>query len=178
MLKSLLARYPLILLSCSFIGLAHAYPEFTNDPLQSYRDEIKQSETNASQAVLDALQAHTEPDPTTIQQQSQQATPKSSLTTPTSRSNADKAFTPADNTLSNSSHSSNKNPWLQPNPWAKQPPNIWEKSAKVNPYANAPIPGPTSPHVSTKAGIPSPPNIFAPPKQPTNPNNSRSNANS
>lgn len=173
MLKLLLARYPLILLACSFIGLAHAYPESTKDPLQVYRDEIKQSESNASQAVLDSL---TPPEQENTTQSSQTA-PKSSAATQTPRSNAGKAFTPSDNTSSaNSNFSSNKNPWLQPNPWAKQPPNIWEKNAKVNPYANAPIPGPT-PSNNTSANIPSPPNIFAP-SQPTHTNNQQSNANS
>lgn len=175
MLKSLLTRYPVILLSCSFIGLAPAYSESTNDPLQTYRDEIQQSETNASQAILDTLKANSESDNTT---QNQKTIPQPSATTPTPRSNTDKAFTPEDNTSANSTHSSNKNPWLQPSPWAKQAPNIWEKNAKVNPYANAPIPGPTPPNASANVTIPSPPNIFAP-SQPSNPNNQQPpNANS
>jgi hypothetical protein len=176
MLKSLLVRYPLILLSCFYIGLAHAYPEPTNDPLEAYRDQIKQSESNASKAVLDALQANDESD--SASQQNQPVVPNLSEA-PTPRSNTDKAFTPTDNnTPANSTHSSNKNPWLQPNPWAKQRPNLWEKNAKVNPYANAPIPGPTPPNVSTNAAIPNPPNIFAPPRQPSSPNNPRPNATS
>lgn len=162
MLKSLLAT--LTLLMCSFIGLTSAYCEPTSDRLQAYRDEIKQSETNASQSVLDTLQADTESDSTA--QQNQATAPSSgTMQTPrSSASNADKAFTPRDNPSANKNHSSNKNPWLQPNPWAKQPPNIWEKNAKINPYANAPIPGPTPPKASANGAIPSPPNIFSPSK--------------
>lgn len=161
MLKSLLTRYSLTLLFCSFIGLTSAYCKPTNDRLQAYRDEIKQSETNASQAVLDTLQANTESDPTA---QNPTTSPSSAtMQTPRSpASNVDKAFTPTDNSSTNKNHSSNKNPWLQPNPWAKQPPNIWEKNAKINPYANAPIPGPTPPNASANVAIPSPPNIFSP----------------
>lgn len=159
MFKSLFARYPIILLSCSFIGLAYAYPGSPpKDPLQAYQDEIQQSESNASQAVLHALKGtHTDSENTT---QQNPATPESSTTLQTPRSNADKAFKPTDKSSANSMHSSNKNPWVQPNPWAKQPPNIWEKNAKVNPYANAPIPGPIP--SNTSRNIPSPPNIFAP----------------
>jgi len=172
MLKSLLTGYPLIFLGCLFIGSAQAYPEPGNDPLQVYRDEIKQSETNASQSVLDALQTNTE-DPAAEAQQSPSTPPKPSTAMQTPRSstsNADNSFTPKDNTSANSTPSPNKNPWLKPNPWGKQPPNIWEKNAKVNPYANAPIPGPASPNVTTNTIMPSPPNIFSP-SQPTHSKN-------
>lgn len=161
MLRSLLARYFLILLNCSCIGLVHAATGTTNQMLQ---EEIKQSEANASQAVLDVLQANVKPDPDQNQTPSKAAvaTPKPSSNT----SNTDRAFTPTDNAPASSSHSSNKNPWLQPNPWAKQSSTIWEKNAKVNPYANAAIPGPTPSNPS----IPSPPNIFVP-SRPTHSNN-------
>lgn len=171
MLRSWQSRCVLIFVSCSFIGLANAYSEPPkSDSLQTYRDEIKQSETNASQAVLDALQATT---PDNSSQQNQPA-PGTSATTSRPRSNHDKTFTPLDKSA-NTSNPPNKNPWLQPNPWAKQPPNIWEKNAKINPYSNAPIPGPTSP---TNEAIPSPPNIFAPSPPTSNTSNLQSNAHS
>lgn len=174
MLKSWLSRCSLIFFSCFYLGLAYAYSEPTNDPLQTYRDEIKQSETNASQAVLDALKAA---NPDSSSQQNNQAAPETSAAIQAPRSNNDKAFT-QDNKSANSTHASNKNPWLKPNPWAKQPPNIWEKNAKVNPYSNAPIPGPTTPNVSANAAIPSPPNIFAPSRATPNPNKPQHYANS
>lgn len=162
MLRSWQFRCILIFFSCFFIGLAHANSESPkSDSLQTYRDEIKQSETNASQAVLDALQANADTDSSSKQNNNPPA-PETSATTSKPRSNNDKAFTPLDKSA-NTSNPPNKNPWLQPNPWAKQPPNIWEKNAKVNPYANAAIPGPTPPSPSsTNTGIPSPPNIFIP----------------
>lgn len=165
-----ISRYALIFFGCSSIGLAHAYSASTkNDPLQTYRDEIKQSEANASQAVLDALKAaNATPDSSSQQNKSVPEAPASS--TPTPRSNNDKAFSPSDKPA----NTANKNPWLQPNPWAKQPPNIWEKNAKVNPYSNAPIPGPTP---SANLAISSPPNIFAPLQTTPNTNKSQSNAN-
>lgn len=155
MIKSWLSLCSLIFFSCFYLSLAYAYSESTNDPLQAYRDEIKQAESNASQATLNDLKANAEPENAT--QQNKAAAPSP----PTPRSNNDKAFTPDNNSVN--SNSSGKNPWLQPNPWAKQPPNIWEKNAKVNPYSNAPIPGPTPPsNASTNLAIPNPPNIFAP----------------
>ncbi|WP_342227303.1 hypothetical protein [Rickettsiella endosymbiont of Rhagonycha lignosa] len=172
MLRSWQFRCALIFFSCSFIGLAHANSEPPkSDSLQSYRDEIKQSETNASQAVLDALQANTDTDNSS---QQNQTAPGTSATTSKPRSNNDKAFIPLDKSA-NSSNPPNKNPWLQPNPWAKQPPNIWEKNAKLNPYSNAPIPGPTPP---SNVAIPSPPNIFAPSPPSSNTSNLQSNAHS
>jgi hypothetical protein len=172
MLKSWQSRCALIFFSCSFIGLAYAYSESPkSDSLQTYRDEIKQSETNASQAVLDTLQANTDTDKSS--QQNNQPAHGTSATTSKPRSNNDKAFIPLDKPA-NTSNPPNKNPWLQPNPWAKQPPNIWEKNAKLNPYANAPIPGPTTP---TNVAI-SPPNIFAPSSPTSNTSNLPSNAHS
>lgn len=169
MLKSYLSPCALIFLCFAFIDLAYAYPESTNS-CPSLNDEIKQSENKASQAILDALNAHTKTD--NASQQSQ-TIPEASVTTPTPPSNTDKAFTPLDNKSARPASSSNKNPWLQPNPWAKQLPNIWEKNAKVNPYSNAPIPGPTS---STHSTVPSPPNIFAPSQPAPNPKQLRPNA--
>ena len=171
MLKSWLSRCCLIFFSCSYLGVAYAYSEPTkSDPLQDYRDEIKQSEANASQAVLDALKA-AEPD-SSLQQNQPAPEASASSTKPTPRSNNDKAFSTAKPV--NPANSVNKNPWLQPNPWAKQSPNIWEKNAKVNPYSNAPIPGPTP---SANLAIPSPPNIFSPSRTTPNTNKSQSNAN-
>lgn len=168
---SWLPRCSIIFLSCffPFIGLASAYSEPTNNFLQTYRDEIQQSETNASQAVLDVLQANADTD-----NDSQQKNQPASAAPPTPRSNNDKAFTPSDNNSANATHPLNKNPWIKPNPWAKQPPNIWEKNAKINPYSNAPIPGPTPPsNASTNLAIPSPPNIFAPSQPAPNTNKAR-----
>ena len=77
MLKAWLSRCAIIFLSYSFIGLAHAYSESTkSDPLQTYRDEIKQSETNASQAVLNALKANADPENVTQQNQTVSPTAK------------------------------------------------------------------------------------------------------
>jgi hypothetical protein len=173
MLNSWLSRCCLIFFSYSYLGLAHAYSDPSkSDPLQAYRDEIKQSETNASQAVLDTLK---DADPADSSQQNQQPAPDSSAgTSPAPRSNNEKAFTP-DNKPSNVTPASNNNPWLKSNPWANQPPNIWEKNAKVNPYSNAPIPGPTP---STNAITPNPPNIFAPSRPTPNPSNPQPDASS
>ena len=172
MLKSWLSRCCLIFFSCSYLGLAHAYSDPTkSDPLQTYRDEIKQSETNASQAVLDTLK---DADSTNASQQSQQPAPDDSSTATAPRSNNEKAFTP-DNKSTNVTRAPNNNPWLKPNPWANQPTNIWEKNAKVNPYSNAPIPGPTP---SSNSTTPSPPNIFAPSQPTPNTSNPQPNANS
>jgi hypothetical protein len=175
MIRSWLSRCALIFFSCSFISLAPAYAEPTKDALQTYRDEIKQSETNASQAVLDALKANADSDSSPQQHPSTSEAP--SPAKPIPRSNNDKAFSPAKPT--NPANSANKNPWLQPNPWAKQPPNIWEKNAKVNPYSNAPIPGPTPPpNTSANLALPSPPNIFAPSRPLSNTNKPQPNAHS
>jgi hypothetical protein len=179
MLKPLLSRCCLIFFSCSMLNVAYAYPEPTkSDPLQAYRDEIKQSETNASQAVLDALKANADPESASAQQN--QSVPETSAASaiPTPRSNNDKAFSAPASKSASTENSANKNPWLQPNPWAQQPPNIWEKNAKVNPYSNAPIPGPTPPsNASTHLAIPSPPNIFAPSRPTPSPNKPQANAN-
>lgn len=170
MLTSSLARCCLLFFSYAFIGLAYANTP-NADPLQVYRDEIKQSESSASQAVLDALKAHTDPDDTSRQNQTR---PESPTATPAPRSNSDKAFTPADNQSAHSTHASSENPWLKPNPWANSTPNRWEQDAHVNPYSNAPIPGPAP---SSTLTIPSPPNIFAPSRQSPNTNQPQRNAN-
>lgn len=168
--KSYLSQCVLMLLCYSSLSLANTYSNSTYTHI-SLSDEIRQSEKNASQAVLDTLNAHT--DNNNIYQQNH-TEPKPSITTPSPASNTDKAFTPLDNKPANSTSLSNKNPWLQPNPWAKQSPNIWEKNAKVNPYSNAPIPGPTS---STHSTVPTPPNIFGPRRSTFNTNQTQSNAN-
>lgn len=175
-IKSLFARCASILLACFSIGLTQVYSEPTNNALQAYRDEIQQSETNASQAILNTLK---DASPDNTSQQNSSAPKKPSATTPRPRSNADKAFSLPANKSANTTNSTNKNPWLRPNPWTNPPPTIWEKNAKVNPYANAPIPGPTpSPNASANAAIPSPPNIFAPPSRQSPNTNTQSNANS
>lgn len=169
MFTSWLSRCALIFFSCSYLGLAYAYSEPTkNDPLQSYRDEIKQAETNASQAVLDTLKSNPDADGRNAQQIQPLAEPS---LPPPARSNKDKAFTPSTGSTG-AAATTNKNPWLKPNPWVNQTPNIWERNAKINPYSNAPIPGPTpptNPSSVNSAIIPSPPNIFAPPQQTTKP---------
>jgi hypothetical protein len=176
MIRSWLSRCSLIFFSCLYLGLAQAYSEPTNDSLQAYRDEIKQSETNASQAVLDVLQANAD---TNSSSQQNKPTPETSATIPTPRTNNDKAFTPPGNKSASTANSPNKNPWLKTNPWANQAPNIWEKNAKVNPYSNAPIPGPTPPpNASTNLTIPSPPNIFSPSRPTPNTNKPQHYANS
>ena len=168
--RSYLIQCILIFLCYFFIDLGYAYPGSSNSQ-PSLSDEIKQSENNASQSVLNALNAHA---PTDSSSQQSQTKPESSVATQSPRSNSDKAFTPLANKSSSSTPSPKKNPWLQPNPWAKQPPNIWEKNAKVNPYSNAPIPGPTP---SANSIVHSPPNIFAPAQPTPNTKQTQSNAN-
>jgi hypothetical protein len=145
------------------MNLLHATPDTTkNDPLQLYRNQIKQAESNASQAVLDQLKSSID-DSTDNNADTRPSTNAQSATLP--RSNSDKAFIPPptdtlkDHTGQQPS-STKTNPWLKPNPWG---------NVKKNPWANAPIPGPSSPPTdSTHSSIPSPPNIFAPPQQPGN----------
>jgi hypothetical protein len=135
------------------------------DPLQAYRDQITQAETNASQNVLNQLGPINPPNFNTT-------LPSPSAPSVPSVSNSAKAFsTPTPNTTQKNAlppntnrQSVNNNPWLKPNPWAEQ--------AKVNPWANAPIPGPgnTTASTNTASAPPGPPNIFAPP-QPSNTQN-------
>lgn len=172
--KFFLSQCVLLLLCCSSWSLANAYSGSTYRHI-SLSDEIKQSEKNASQAVLDALSAHTDTTDTDNISQQNQTEPESSIPTPDSRSNTDKAFRTLDDKSANSTSSANKNPWLQPNPWAKQPPNIWDKNAKINPYSNAPIPGPTP---SINSAVLNPPNIFAPSQPSTNTKQNQPNVNS
>jgi hypothetical protein len=139
----------------------------TSDPLQIYRDEIKQTESHASATVLDQL------GPSINDSNPYQSAPPSQTSTPAAPpSNTERAFSPPVETQKNVSPQargqSNTNPWEKPNPWAAQ--------SKVNPWANAPIPGPTP--STPKAVTPiSPPNIFAPAqpaniaKKPTNQSN-------
>lgn len=168
--RSYIVQCILIFLCFFSIDLAYAYSDSPNNQC-SLSDEIKQSENSASQSVLDALNAHT---PTDSASQQSQTEPKSSAAMPSPRSNSDKAFTPLDNKSASLMPSSKKNPWLQPNPWAKQAPNIWEKNAKVNPYSNAPIPGPTP---SANSIVRSPPNIFALARPAPNTQQTQPNAN-
>lgn len=157
MLKISLLRRALFFFSLSFINLLHATPDTAkSDPLQLYRDEIKQAETNASQAVLDQLKPSF--DENTDTRPSVNSQPETPMPP---RSNSDKAFAaPSPDKRNNNTAnppSTNTNPWLKPNPWAE---------VKKNPWANVPIPGPSSPPTdSTRPMIPSPPNIFAPPQQ-------------
>ncbi len=124
------------------------------DPLQIYRDEIKQTETNASQTLLDQLGPSTSNNSNPYQntlpsQTSAPASPPSS--------NNERAFSPRAETQKNvkpqTGGQANTNPWEKPNPWAAQ--------SKINPWANAPIPGPTPSSPNSATPI-SPPNIFAP----------------
>ena len=167
MLKTPLFKLSLFFLSVSFMSLLHATPDTTkNDPLQLYRDEIKQAEFNASQAVLDQLKSSAD-DHTDNNADTRPSANNSQSATPLyPQSNNDKAFIPSpndelkDNTAKPSSSSTKANPWLKPNPWGE---------VKKNPWANVPIPGPSPsspPTASNHSSIPAPPNIFAPPQQP------------
>jgi hypothetical protein len=165
MIKAPLFRLSLFLFSLGFISLLHATPDTTKkDPLQLYRDQIKQAESNASQAVLDQLKSSID-DPTDDNTDARPSTHSQSAATPSlPHSNSDKAFiAPAADDLKHNTtqpSSTQANPWLKPNPWGE---------VKKNPWANVPIPGPSSPPTAaTNSSIPSPPNIFAPPQQPSN----------
>lgn len=132
-----------------------AHADNKQDPLQTYREEIKRMEANASQTVLDQLKAN---DSDT----SSNTLPSQSASTPPPQppiSNNARAFSPPTVTQNNATPDTNKssndnNPWLKPNPW--------EAQAHVNPWANAPIPSAGSTTAPTTAPQP-PPNIFAPP---------------
>ncbi|MFM2322340.1 MAG: hypothetical protein RLZZ225_493 [Pseudomonadota bacterium] len=159
MLKTSLLKRSLFFFSLSLINLLLATPGMAkSDPLQLYRDEIAQAESNASQAVLDQLKSASEDSANTRPPANSQP-----ATTPAlPRSNSDKALIapPSDALNDNTANppSTNTNPWLKPNPWA---------GVKKNPWANVPIPGPSSPPTAAaNSTIPSPPNIFARPQQP------------
>jgi hypothetical protein len=174
-IKPRLSRWTLFLLSFSAVNLVYAYAEpAKNDYLQQYRDEIKQAEANASQAVLDTLKSNSDSDDINAKQTQPSPEP---VAPPSGHSNKAKAFSPSTGST-NTAPTNTNNPWLKPNPWAKQTPTIWEKNAKINPYSNAPIPGPTPPaNASANLAIPSPPNIFAPSQATLKPNQPKSNAN-
>lgn len=146
-----------------------AHADGKQDPLQSYRDEIKRMEANASQTVLDQLKANeSNTSANTMPSQSAPA-----AVPPRSFSNTERAFSappaPQNNvTPSTNKPSNDNNPWLKPNPW--------EAQAHVNPWANAPIPSAGS----TTAPLPpppAPPNIFAPPHPTVNAPNKTTNNN-
>lgn len=157
MKKSPLVKSILFIYSLSFISLLQAASVAKNDPLQIYRDEVKQAEANALQAVREQLKSSTDYDNAGRHSYTKPSTDSQSAPAPSSK---DRAFIPSttETTKNNPPTSTNttNNPWLKPNPW--------ENVAKENPWANAPIPGPSSP---TNSKIPSPPNIFAPPQQRT-----------
>jgi hypothetical protein len=142
-----------------------------SDPLQNYRDEIKQAENKASQTLLDQL----DPDMDSNTANPYLSTSPPQTATNPSPSNTQRAFSPPPSSANPSkpntlpSPSANKNPWLKPNPW--------EAQSKVNPWANAPIPGP-GPAIPPSSFTPmSPPNIFAPPQATTKPNTQTTNSN-
>jgi len=159
MLNTPLFKLSLFFLSVSFMILLHATPDTTkNDPLKLYRDEIKQAESNASQAVLDQLKSSAD-DHTNNNADTRSSANNSQSATPLDpQSNNDKAFIPShndelDNTAKPSSSSTKANPWLKPNPWA-----------------DLPVPGPSPsspPTASNHSSIPAPPNIFTPLQQPS-----------
>ncbi|WP_218814427.1 hypothetical protein [Rickettsiella endosymbiont of Dermanyssus gallinae] len=151
----MMIKIQMLMLSAVFSFLATplvAHADNKQDPLQSYRDEIKRMEANASQTVLDQLKANESNAPSnSIPRQSAPAPlPQSPI------SNNDKAFSPPTATQNNAApkSSNDNNPWLKPNPW--------EAQAHVNPWANAPIPSAGS-TTAPIAPPPPPPNIFAPP---------------
>lgn len=162
MIKMSLLRQSFFLFGLSFLSLLQATPSMAkNDPLQLYRDEIKQAESNASQAVLDQLKPSSDENTNdnSYTRPSANSQPSASAFPP---SNSDRAFIPppSEDPKGNTVKppSTPVNPWLKPNPWAK---------VKKNPWANVPIPGPSSPPAaSANSTIPAPPNIFAPPQQP------------
>ncbi len=159
MLKTSLLKRLLFFFSLSLINLLPATPVMAkSDPLQLYRDEIAQAESNASQAVLNQLKSGSEDN--ADMRPSANSQPATTPALP--RSDSDKAFVaPPSDALNNNTAtppSAHTNPWLKPNPWA---------DVKKNPWANVPIPGPSSPPTAaTNSTIPSPPNIFARPQQP------------
>ncbi len=167
MINTSLFRLLLFFFGLSFMSLLHAAtPDMTkNDPLQLYRDEIEQAEANASQAVLGQLKLGSEDHMGKGNNAYTRPSTNSESATPVlPRSNNDKALIPppGDDLKENAAKpsSTQANPWLKPNPWGK---------VKKNPWANVPIPGPSSPPTaSTHSSIPAaPPNIFAPTQQPS-----------
>lgn len=159
MIKRRLFLEKLTLLSVLIINpfIADAYAKST-DPAQLYREEIQQAETNASQTLMDQLDTSSS-DVNNPQLHSATPSPQE----PLPPSDSEKAFSVPEtqkNTQPNTKTSpttGTPNPWLKPNPWASQ--------AKVNPWANAPIPSsePPSSARNTPFSPPGPPNIFAPP---------------
>jgi hypothetical protein len=149
-------RLTLLLLSVLISPVLARAETKPSDPVQAYREEIQQAEAAASQTLLDQLDTHAAVTDTYANSRPTQTEP---LAAPTP-SNSEKAFSTAaeaqKNTHAEAKTPSAANPWLKPNPWAQ---------TKVNPWANAPIPGPapTSPAASTSFTPPNPPNIFAPP---------------
>lgn len=164
-------KIPVLLISASIVFLltlpllANADPK-QFDPLQPYRDEIKQAESTASQTLLKQLSISNNDNPYTAMPRTQAVTP------PAPPSNSEeKAFSLPKQTQKNIPAHPNtiapqaNNPWLKPNPW--------EAQSKINPWANAPIPSST-PSSAQSPLTSAPPNIFAPP-QPANPLNKTAN---
>lgn len=132
----------------------------TDNPLQYYDNQIKQAQQDALQRLTESMATET---PNNTTPSSSQLPPTATQEVPAPYSNVDKAFaispkarrqTPA-SSASEATAPQKNNPWLKPNPWAQQ--------GQRNPWANAPIPGPTPPPSAT-SGFNPPPNIFAPPK--------------
>lgn len=150
-MKLLVTKSLLAILGLSYIACLSAAVPSQQDPLQSYRDEINQAENNASQTLLDHLQD--EPN-NSVNYSDKSVTNTQPAQPPSNQQRAFKLPDTDNPTVTNNSNTTNS-PWVKPNPW--------ENAAKVNPWANAPIPSP-SPNQSTNT-LPSPPNIFAPSQQ-------------
>jgi len=156
-----------LLVNASITVIAVAEPTGDKDDvLQRYRNEIEKTETTAAQSVIDQLGSSNVSN-SADSNHSDQDTRYNPV--PPSSSNSDKAFSspPSAQGQKNTnpttpSSSTSNNPWLKPNPW--------EAPSKQNPWAHAPIPGPTAPGAgppSTSNGMSvrmSPPNIFALPQ--------------
>ncbi|MES2141556.1 MAG: hypothetical protein V4471_01535 [Pseudomonadota bacterium] len=147
----------------SFLIPFTAHADTKSDPLQYYRNEIKQAQADATQTVLDKLKPYTE---NASRYQNNDEVPPPIVSSP-QPSNSEKAFSPPTTTQKKrpsdtDKSSTNNNPWLKPNPW--------EAQSKINPWANKPIPGPTpitgAPPTANTLVPNSTPNIFAPPQPP------------
>ncbi|MDQ8039610.1 MAG: hypothetical protein REH83_04310 [Rickettsiella sp.] len=158
-------KYLSLAIGISFLAtpfIANANSTST-DPLQYYRDEIKQAQNDATQKLLDKLRPYTK---NSNSYPNEAPTPSATATPIPEQSNAEKAFSPPPRTTPKQAADATtpaNNPWVKPNPW--------ESQSKINPWANSPIPGPTpppSPPSSNASLAPNNmPNIFAPPQSPT-----------
>lgn len=146
------------------------------DPLQYYRDEIKQAQNDAKQTLLNKLRPYTN----NVNSYAHEApTPSASATPLSEQSNTEKAFSPPPTTPKKQASDVGKAPTNNANnPWVK--PNPWESQSKINPWANSPIPGPTPttpPPANASLTPNNTPNIFAPPPPPKSGNRPLNNNN-